>query len=152
MPITKKHIENVNFRANIFSNQQPRPNAILLNFPILLHNFRILSMPIKKITKKEKTTRIQTDIKKLTSSLVFRISVLPFHHVIVGAGREPTTSHHSWYGLSADNGRFSPCNFIHNGRTICIACVNWENFENYILLVLCLLNLCMFSGHACIHD
>lgn len=34
-----------------------------------------------------------------------------------GAGLEPTTSQDRLYGLSADNGRFSPSNFIHNGRT-----------------------------------
>lgn len=31
----------------------------------------------------------------ITISLVFLIGVLPFHHVIIGAGREPTTSHHN---------------------------------------------------------
>ena len=53
----------------------------------------------------------------ITCSRVFRICVLPFHHVIVGAGFAPTTSHVSSYGLFADNGRFSPSNFTHNGRT-----------------------------------
>lgn len=53
----------------------------------------------------------------ITVSRVFLIGVLPFHHVMKGAGLEPITSHWSWYGLSADNGRFSPLSLIHNGRT-----------------------------------
>lgn len=53
----------------------------------------------------------------LTVSLVLVISTLPFHQVIVGAGRDPTTSHDSSYVLSADRGRFSVSSFTHKGRT-----------------------------------
>lgn len=54
---------------------------------------------------------------KLTVSVEFLIRMLPFHHVIVGAGRDPTTSQKSSCSVPADNGLFSPCNFTHNGRT-----------------------------------
>lgn len=43
--------------------------------------------------------------------------MLPFHHVIVGIGREPIMSQNKSYELFADNGLFSPCNLTDNGRT-----------------------------------
>lgn len=67
-------------------------------------NYQIITRRVKKKTP--------------TVSLVFVICVLPFHHVIVGEGRAPTTSHHKSYELPADNGRFSPWSFTHNGRTM----------------------------------
>lgn len=54
----------------------------------------------------------------LTVSRVSLIGVLPFHHVTVGAGLEPTTSHHSSQECPADNARFSPWSFTHSGRTV----------------------------------
>lgn len=54
---------------------------------------------------------------KLTVSVEFFIRIDPFHHVMTGAGRDPTTSHNSSCSVPADKGLFSPCIFTHNGRT-----------------------------------
>lgn len=54
---------------------------------------------------------------KLTVSVEFLIRMDPFHHVMVGAGLDPTTSQNSSCSVPADKGLFSPCNLTHNGRT-----------------------------------
>lgn len=53
----------------------------------------------------------------LTTSRVFFIWAVAFHHVIVGSGRDPTTSHSNSYCFPAERGLLLPLRRIQSGFT-----------------------------------